>query len=165
MDAPTRADPPGAEDTASAAARATTAPIAFEPPTRSWRTPGDEERLDAASHPNFYEWREVFPFLRAVREAWPLVRREVLSRTGGGQLDAWVPWPERNLWRADEGHDWRVIPLLHTFPGDDPSRSTWMSGGSSWHSESREFRQNARSGGEAVRGNNKGTRRQVRSAS
>jgi len=50
------------------------------------------------------------------------VQAEALSLDAG----AWREWPERNLYRADRGADWRVLPFCYTFPADDLSARTWV---------------------------------------
>ena len=93
-------------------------PFPWMPPTRQWHVEDDAE-----GGPPFYEMREVFPFLSPLVREWRTVAREVITVTGS---DAWTPWPETTLWRPELGHDWRVIPFLHTFPADDASRSVWI---------------------------------------
>ena len=38
----------------------------------------------------------------------------------------WNAWPETNLYKADEGKDWKVVPFLHTFPATDEANSEWV---------------------------------------
>lgn len=38
----------------------------------------------------------------------------------------WNAWPETNLYKADEGKDWKVVPFLHTFPAFKPENSEWV---------------------------------------
>ncbi len=35
-------------------------------------------------------------------------------------------WPEKNLYGGDDKMDWKVLPFVHTFPGNDPTRTTWI---------------------------------------
>ena len=81
----------------------------------------DEEQ---ALHPNFYDWEEVYgdlPQLRALKDNYRTVLAE-LSRLDDPAL---FNWPERNLYDGI-GEQWKVLPFLYTFPGNDPSKSVWM---------------------------------------
>lgn len=42
-----------------------------------------------------------------------------------GVGNRWHDWPE-SLYNAEEGHSWKVIPFLHTFPATDPAASVWV---------------------------------------
>jgi hypothetical protein len=49
-----------------------------------------------------------------------------LSSLSFGQ---WVPWPEDHFdFKADidNGRDWTVFPLLHTFPAYEPKNAKWV---------------------------------------
>jgi len=35
-------------------------------------------------------------------------------------------WPEKNLYGGDGKMDWKVLPFVHTFPGNDPDKTTWI---------------------------------------
>ena len=81
-----------------------------------------ENDEEAATHANFYDWREIYgdvPELAQLRENWHTVRDEC------ARLDNWIPWPEQNLYDG-KGEEWKVLPFVHTFPGNDPSASQWM---------------------------------------
>ena len=71
----------------------------------------------------FYDWRLLYPFLRHVVPQWRNIRDEVDRGIGSSR---WTDWPETNLYRPEAGHVWRVVPFLHTFPANDPSRSVWL---------------------------------------
>jgi len=83
----------------------------FEPPTAAYAP-------DAVFPP----WRDVFPFLAALRGAWRDIRDEVedLSARGG-----FVDWPETALYRPEAGDSWRVLPVLYTLPAD-VGETTWV---------------------------------------
>ena len=38
----------------------------------------------------------------------------------------WNAWPETNLYEAEDGKDWKVVPFLHTFPATDVANSEWV---------------------------------------
>ncbi len=38
----------------------------------------------------------------------------------------WNPWPETNLYKAEKGDNWNVVPFLHTFPATDEANSEWV---------------------------------------
>ena len=81
----------------------------------------DEEQ---ALHPNYYDWEQIYgdvPELRALRDAHGVVRAE-LERLEDPAL---FNWPEQNLYDG-VGEQWKVLPFLHTFPGNDASKSVWM---------------------------------------
>lgn len=72
--------------------------------------------------PNYYDWREVFPDLQFVIDAW----RDIRDEAQAIQSKSWKPWPERNLYRVDQGQDWKVVPFMYTFPANDESKRTWV---------------------------------------
>ena len=86
---------------------------------------GSDSELDEenATHQNFYSWEEVYantPGVRELLQSFATISEEV--RAVGSE---WAPWPEFNLYDgADE--EWKVLPFLYTFPGNDPSKSVWV---------------------------------------
>jgi hypothetical protein len=70
--------------------------------------------------PNYYEWRETYPFLSPLVAAVPAILKELTAAT------RWFDWPETNLYSPDEGMSWRVYPFLHTFPATSPASSVWI---------------------------------------
>lgn len=38
----------------------------------------------------------------------------------------WHAWPERTLYKAEEGHDWKVLPFVYTFPAYAPEKTEWV---------------------------------------
>ena len=38
----------------------------------------------------------------------------------------WHDWPEKNLYEAAEGAEWKVFPFVFTFPSNDPSKTVWL---------------------------------------
>ena len=81
----------------------------------------DEEQ---ALHPNFYDWEQVYgdlPALRTLRDSHSVVLAE-LERLEDPML---FNWPEQNLYDG-VGEQWKVLPFLYTFPGNDPTKSVWM---------------------------------------
>ena len=85
--------------------------IPFLPPTISW-APGDEG-------PPFYEWQQVYPFLQPLLDAQGTIWAEAQG------ANRWHDWPE-DLYDPTEGHVWKVVPFLHTFPASDPAASVWV---------------------------------------
>jgi len=98
--------------------------IEFEAPLVRWPA--------ASPLPPFHRWEEVYPFLGPVRR----FRKALLSEVMGEEpTRRWVEWPETGLYKpddpsaAEEGAaeaDWRVIPLVYTFPANDPSATVWV---------------------------------------
>jgi hypothetical protein len=72
--------------------------------------------------PPFYEWREHWPELQFLVDAY----REIRAEAAATDPATWREWPERNLYKADQGHEWRVVPFCYTFPADDVSRRQWV---------------------------------------
>jgi hypothetical protein len=87
------------------------APFPYVPPIESWPS--------GADGPPFYNWRTVYPFLQALLDARSIIVEE--SR----QASRWHDWPE-DLYSPTEGHLWKVVPFLHTFPANDPGKSLWV---------------------------------------
>eukprot|EP01138_Halocafeteria_seosinensis_P012471 gb/GECG01012743.1/.p1 GENE.gb/GECG01012743.1/~~gb/GECG01012743.1/.p1 ORF type:complete len:273 (+),score=30.71 gb/GECG01012743.1/:1-819(+) len=88
--------------------------IPFEPPTeKPWE--GREEA------PTFYEWRTTFPFLRELLKH----KHVILDELKYIEKTSWPDWPEHNLY-DDDGDEWKVFPLVHTFPAYDPSQTRWI---------------------------------------
>eukprot|EP00752_Nemacystus_decipiens_P001888 g1818.t1 len=77
------------------------------------------EGQDEDGTPNYYDWKELFPELKALVDAIPQIAAEC------GAVSAWKAWPEKHY---DEGgsQDWKVFPFVHTFPACDESRRTWI---------------------------------------
>jgi hypothetical protein len=73
---------------------------------------------------DFYDWRVVFPQLSELLSAWPALAAELSAKSPAAL--AWTQWPETSLYLPAEGHEWDVIPFLHTFPADDARASTWI---------------------------------------
>jgi Aspartyl/Asparaginyl beta-hydroxylase len=94
-------------------------PWDFEPPI--------SEFDPNAVAPPFYDWKLTYPFLRKLIELLPEIQEEVLSKTAANpDSSEWFAWPELSLYKPQEGHSWKVVPFLHTFPGDQPSQSEWI---------------------------------------
>ena len=78
--------------------------------------------------PAFHNWHEVFPFLARV----PSFRKALLEEVRSSTVPAeWTEWPETTLYKGgpDDGEsssDWRVVPLVYTFPANDPTQTTWV---------------------------------------
>ena len=79
-----------------------------------------EDDDEGDSHPNYYRWQTVYPFLELLRQNMDVLRAEVDAASD------WRDWPEKNLYYRD-GEQWTVMPFLHTFPAVDPSKSVWVS--------------------------------------
>jgi len=86
---------------------------------------GSDSELDeeSAKHANFYNWEEIYgdlPELQELRDNYEMIRDE-MALVG----TKFVPWPETNLYDGQD-EEWKVVPFVHTFPGDDPDASIWM---------------------------------------
>jgi len=81
--------------------------------------------------PPFHRWHEVFPFLSRVPTFRAALLEELYSSTVPSE---WTEWPETTLYKgaeSDDGEtagsaDWRVVPLVYTFPADDPTKIAWV---------------------------------------
>jgi len=74
--------------------------------------------------PAFFSWHEVFPFLSSLLQRLPAIAAEAATLERNLRF---TPWPESNLYsRKDQNGDWKVVPLLYTFPATDASSSKWV---------------------------------------
>lgn len=73
---------------------------------------------------DFYDWRVVFPALHSLLDLAPSLSAELRAC---GPSSRWTHWPETSLYLPEDGHEWKVIPIVHTFPADDASATTWVS--------------------------------------
>jgi len=89
-----------------------------------WITGSDEEYEEEDEAPHYYNWEELFPELKVLVENVDIIRAEAERLE---QSLRYTPWPESNLYnRKDQNGDWKVVPLLYTFPAFDPSQSKWV---------------------------------------
>ena len=72
---------------------------------------------------DFYEWRQLFPFLETLLDLVPELTVELQTR---GPSSSWTQWPETSLYLPENGHEWDVIPIAHTFPADDVKNMAWV---------------------------------------
>uniref|UniRef100_A0A7S2RDG3 Uncharacterized protein n=1 Tax=Mucochytrium quahogii TaxID=96639 RepID=A0A7S2RDG3_9STRA len=71
--------------------------------------------------PKYYDWKEIFPFLETILENEAVIQSELRNF----MQERWCPWPEEKLYYApDQNGDWKVIPLMHTFPAFCESKKT-----------------------------------------
>ena len=65
------------------------------------QVPVTAEEQDEDNTPNYYDWKELFPELKALIDAMPEIAAEC------GRVAAWKAWPEKHY---DEGggQDWKV---------------------------------------------------------
>lgn len=74
--------------------------------------------------PHFYNWKEIFPELQVLVDNAEVIREEAMALVNKMR---YTPWPESNLYnRTDQNGDWKVVPLLYTFPAYDAEASTWV---------------------------------------
>lgn len=73
----------------------------------------------------YYSYRDVVPELDVAILPYT---NAILSELQMQTVQTWQPWPEVSLvQRGQAGHaSWTVLPLLHTFPGCDSSKSVWV---------------------------------------
>lgn len=75
--------------------------------------------------PRYYDWREYFPEIQGLIDNYDDIVEEMKTLTSG----RWCPWPEYKLYSAnDQNGDWKVIPLMHTFPAWDSKRTKLIEG-------------------------------------
>lgn len=67
----------------------------------------------------FYNWKDHFPFLQKILDSTDVILEEMKG------IDGWVLWPEP-LYDENKGEMLTVFPFLHTIPGNDPSKATWV---------------------------------------
>lgn len=72
---------------------------------------------------NYYDWKEIYPELQILLDNIDVIKAE------SEKIPQWVPWPE-DLYNVngleDNTKDWKVFPLLHTFPANDKSKISWV---------------------------------------
>lgn len=74
--------------------------------------------------PRYYNAIDVNPSIQVLKDNIGLIREEVTSLLTNNE---WTPWPEANLYNGEaQAGDWRVIPLLYTFPAYDTSSTKWV---------------------------------------
>lgn len=74
----------------------------------------------------FYAPDAVFPGLaRTCARSVKAIRTEVMTVWKTTRTE-WADWPETALYSKDKGDAWNVLPFVHTFPGNDPSKTTWV---------------------------------------
>ena len=72
----------------------------------------------------FFDWRTTFPDVAELVQNVAAVRAEAEAMERSLR---YTPWPEANLYnRMDQAGDWKVVPLLYTFPANDPRASKWV---------------------------------------
>jgi aspartyl/asparaginyl beta-hydroxylase (cupin superfamily) len=72
---------------------------------------------------NYYDWKEIFPELRILLDNFDVIKAEA------EKISQWVPWPEDHFnvkEMESNAKEWRVFPLLHTFPANDVSKISWV---------------------------------------
>jgi aspartyl/asparaginyl beta-hydroxylase (cupin superfamily) len=83
-----------------------------------------EEEYEPNAQPYFFPPDSVFPFLSrlACRSQEICAEAERLEN-----MLRFTPWPEGELYnQKDQSGDWKVVPLLYTFPATDPGASVWV---------------------------------------
>jgi|TARA_B110000208_G_C11657956_1_gene390521 ornithine lipid ester-linked acyl 2-hydroxylase len=88
-------------------------------------TVGSDSELDeeSARHANYYPWEDIYGHVSELHE---LVANYEVIRDEMAQIGTkWCPWPETNLYEG-QGEEWKVVPFVHTFPGNDENASIWM---------------------------------------
>lgn len=85
----------------------------------------DEDNSSAAEMPGpFFDHRAVFPHLDHLLRASEAILAEAEEMERAMRF---TPWPEANLYsRRDQTGDWKVVPLLYTFPARDASKMKWV---------------------------------------
>ena len=83
---------------------------------------GDEDdEYEGPIAPKYYDWRETFPQLQPLVDNAEAIASEVRA------VKSWTPWPEKNLYEgAHQNADWKVVPLLFTFPAFDETKMKWV---------------------------------------
>jgi len=74
--------------------------------------------------PRYYDWKKVFPELKIIEDNFKVIQRELVTLMESRE---WTPWPEERLYNGpQQSGQWKVIPLLYTFPAYDESSSKWI---------------------------------------
>mmetsp|Transcript_7307 Transcript_7307/g.12744 ORF Transcript_7307/g.12744 Transcript_7307/m.12744 type:complete len:364 (+) Transcript_7307:226-1317(+) len=81
---------------------------------------GLEEAEQEDLAPRYPDWKEHYPELQLLLDNIEDIKEELDALMTG----RWTPWPEQSLYKAvDQNGDWKVIPLMHTFPAWNPART------------------------------------------
>ena len=86
--------PPG-DEAAPPSQALRTLKLTYAPPTAPVLAVGD-------MGPGFYDWRQVFPFLEPILELTAELAAEAKATPW------WYEWPEKSLYKAEDGMDWKV---------------------------------------------------------
>lgn len=79
--------------------------------------------------PRYYNWETVFPELKTIVENVDVIKGELETLL---ESKEWTPWPEETLYNGpDQNGDWKVIPLVYTFPAYNPDSTKWVSNNTS----------------------------------
>jgi len=89
-----------------------------------WILGSDNEYEEEDELPHFYDWHDLYPELAKLTSKMQIILEEAEKMENTLR---YTPWPESNLYnRQDQNGDWKVVPLLYTFPGNDDSKSKWV---------------------------------------
>lgn len=84
----------------------------------------DEFKMERGTAPRYYDALKIEPKLQSLLDNFSAIRDEISKLV---ESNDWTPWPEHNLYSGVEQEgDWRVIPLLYTFPATDDSSMKWV---------------------------------------
>jgi aspartyl/asparaginyl beta-hydroxylase (cupin superfamily) len=99
--------------------------MADRPDIYEWICGSDGEDYEEEDDlPHFYDWKVIFPELEELVRNAPVILKEAEKMEKSLR---YTPWPESNLYnRRDQSGDWKVVPLLYTFPAYDPSKIKWV---------------------------------------
>lgn len=78
----------------------------------------DDSFGDCALQPFYDDPLELFPELHTL-----LHNAAALAKEAAELRPAEIPWPEAELYA---GKEWKVVPLVHTFPALDVSQRSWL---------------------------------------
>lgn len=90
----------------------------------TWIQGSDEEYEEEDDPPHFFDWKTLFPELEKLVANVDIITKEAEAMEHSLR---YTPWPESNLYnRSDQSGDWKVVPLLYTFPAYEASASRWV---------------------------------------
>ncbi len=93
----------------------------------------------AFSSSPFYDAHAVFPEIVELCRGHVKGMRKELTALRKQASAPWKAWPETYLYNPVDGDQWTVLPFVHTFPGDDPSKTTWLEGATEACPQTRAF--------------------------
>eukprot|EP00924_Labyrinthula_sp_SR-Ha-C_P002192 snap_masked-scaffold_19-processed-gene-3.12-mRNA-1 protein AED:0.08 eAED:0.08 QI:0/-1/0/1/-1/1/1/0/302 len=93
----------------------------------------NNDLLKEGVSPRYFDTTKIYPETSSLisKENFEKIKNEMQNFLNLQKEDEnknlWTPWPEDNLYNGpQQSGDWKIVPLLYTFPALDASRSKWV---------------------------------------